>query len=193
MSPTLSPTVKSVLYFVVVAAGAVLAALQQQNPTWTWIGIALMIVGAIGHWLNPSPAQAKKLAEAHEDGKNEGVQLVIRSGSPPPRGFARMPALGGIVAVGAVALACASTIGPIPAPVITDFAQLVSCIVQNMSSISALLLNCGQWTFAEIEAAIAWLTANPKIAAEHPEWLPQLRARHMELVVKMAAQDGGGR
>ena len=82
--------------------------------------------------------------------------------------------------------------GPVPAPVITDFAQLVSCIVQNIGSVSALLLNCGQWTFAEIEAAIAWLEANPKAQTAYGLTLPQLQAMHASMRARMTA-DGGAR
>ena len=82
--------------------------------------------------------------------------------------------------------------GPVPAPVITDFAQLVSCIVQNIGSLPALLLNCGQWTFAEIEAAIAWLEANPKAQTAYGLTLPQLQSMHASMRARMAA-DGGAR
>lgn len=70
--------------------------------------------------------------------------------------------------------------GQIPQPVIDDFAGLCNCIVSNMQNWETLIGQCSKWTVQEIEAAIAWLTANPQAMAAHPEWMPTLRARLLD-------------
>jgi hypothetical protein len=194
----LSPTVKLIAYLVLTAIGAVLMKLETLEPAWSWVGMVAALVGALLAGLNPTPTQARALVRAKEEGKNEGVQLALRSKSPDAvtRGFVRMPALFAIMLAGAITLACAANPGPPPGPVITDFANLVSCVVSNIGNWAALLLQCGQWTIAEIVAAIDWLTANPKAQAAYnitPDQMAKLHEVRAALVAKMAAADGGAK
>jgi hypothetical protein len=111
--------------------------------------------------------------------------IAMSQKQTPPSAFRLI--LGGLVAVGVLLISACGPIGPVPPPVITDFANLVTCVTANMASWQTLLLNCGQWTFAEIEAAIQWLLSNPKFVAEHPDAVDPLTLRLGEVRAKMKA------
>jgi len=88
-------------------------------------------------------------------------------------------------AVVATVVACGTVPPPTPA-VVTDFAQAVACIEQNLSAgLPAIIANCTQWTIDEIIAVFQWLAANPNTPASEKALIQQ---RLGEALARKAAE-----
>lgn len=89
-----------------------------------------------------------------------------------------------IVATAAVTIltaSCANTPPP-PPVVVNDFIQAVACVEQYLpAGFPAIIANCSKWTFAEIEAVLQWLIANPNTP---PAEVQQAQSRLADLRAK---------
>lgn len=173
MLPFLPANVQHVIHLLIACAVAVFVVLKSDPTLGTlpWVVAGTSLLTVLNSIFTASPGEQKRSADL----KDRVEKLSARLGG----GL-------GIIVLTFFLGGCTHSIGPVPQPVIDDFTGLVQCVVSNMSNWENLLARCSTWTIAEIEAAIAWLIANPHVSAEHPEWMDTLKARLVDAKARQA-------
>jgi len=72
--------------------------------------------------------------------------------------------------------------------VVQDFSDVVTCVLAHSTSATDILTNCSQYALAEIEAVINYLLSDSAFRSQHPEMIPVLEQRLIEVKAALAAE-----